>query len=277
MASEVVWNDYIRSYFRVTLANPPLLPACLRGRYRFQYLAEFDQRNLRLLATSTSELQAELMRIGDIGCDATHASPSSSYAALHNMFALPRGTVSFTTLQRMTDIASELAQRGATTGLPEELCFSSDTLVPGSIVLLATRPSNDEVAQRTRLGGAAFKGPWHNVFTNEYRVNSVVNGVVSLVLCEGDYIAFDSTMPFVHELLVSSGRTQSHQSEPNGPCIFSTHPFRKHLTVARANVHHRAIVPNEDLRRCALRALEAETSDESEGEYQMSDDSDSES
>lgn len=236
--SAEMWELYVRCYFHVTMANPPLLPPCLKGRSRFEYLADFDGRSRSLLAASTSALREEVTELSELIEEDGH-----------RLFYRPTDHIPYLSLQRMIDVANELAQRGEAAGLPSRLRFSSATLVPGMVVICTGRPSDHEIERRAQWGQPNYHGPLFNLFDERCVVNSVVNGVVSLTTTRPDFGAFASETPWVYEALNELGCTAPHPSSLAHPAFpsMSVLPFKKSICVPRANVHHRTLETPEDV------------------------------
>jgi len=267
--SEAMYNLFVKRYFRVTLANPPLLPACLSGRARFMHLLEFDSRDLSLLRTSSVELHSELQRMEkERGVDFL-----SSFKVKN---------LEYVSLQRMIDVASELAQRGEANGLHCSIRFSSATLVPGQIIKRTIRPSDAEVERRARWGQHDYCFPQHPFFERAYQVNNICNGIVSLTKAEADFHASGECADWVYPRLkrMDALNTGNPATPPHYP-QFSDKSFADSFCVPRALVRHCAdakfnIRPRAWLERSALGQLRDEDYESDQERTSSEDDDDDE-
>ena len=241
--SHEMWELYIKALFKITLSNPPIIPTCVKGRDKFEYFVQFDGRSHALLRAPTKTIKDELLRIG--GAQSMRYVITRFKVMCQSARDLPLG---YPTLQRIIDLANELAQRGEQSGLPDELRFSADPLAPGAIIIRPHRPSDHEIESRAERGQTDFTGPLHSALQYVYRVDAIVNGVVALTACESDFLPFSETLPFVFEQLKRRKLLRAHPANPPRRAVcLANHPFRKNLSVPRANVRFREVVDEDAL------------------------------
>ena len=232
------WEECTKLYFRVTLANPPILPVSLKGRSRFEYLTDFNKRNVSLLAAQSRDVWDELMQIGGGSLDCLEKKIGKRLMFWDGQapsYRADQSRLPYSTLLRMIDLAKELAERGEQQALPSMLRYSPDTLEPGMLIMCSIPPSDDEVSRRAQIGATLYTQPLHCTFTQRCVVNEVVNGMVSLITCQGDFKA-SGAAPWVYDELDKYGHIRPNNL---GMAEASLHAFQKTYCVPRANVLYR--------------------------------------